>query len=130
MELLTDPVLCKTVTDNYPRYFTFDEEAWFSNKQNYAVKDGDNVGFAEYKGPGLYWVHFCFHSARGRKAIELTKAMLNRLFKDRDVTTVVGLIEVSNKKARWLIRQVGLKSLGEVVTENGLCEMFYLTRKG
>lgn len=41
------------------------------------------------------------------------------------VTTAVGLIEVGNKKARWLIRQVGFTSLGLVDTVNGVCEMFY-----
>ena len=122
---LVDSAQCREVTDNYPQYFTFDVENWFSCDDNYAVISEDNIGFAEYKKPGVYWVHFCFNSARGREAINLTRDMLLKLVKERPVSVVVGLIEVNNRKARWLIRKVGLRSLGEITTENGLCEMFY-----
>ena len=30
LRLLKDPTTCKTVTDKYPDYFTFEEEEWFS----------------------------------------------------------------------------------------------------
>jgi hypothetical protein len=126
---LTDSQLCRTVTDLYPDYFTFDAETWFSDARNYAVIEGQNVGFAEYKAVGVYWVHFCFHTARGRDAIELTKRMLSQLKADNKVTAVIGLIEKRNRKAKWLIRQVGLQSIGEVYTHNGLCEMFYTSTK-
>jgi hypothetical protein len=129
LERLFDPVRCKEVTDKYPDYFTFDAETWFSEPANYALQFGENVGFAEYKGPGTYWVHFCFHTARGREAIQLTKDMLERLYVDCPVTTSVGLIEEGNRKARWLIRQVGFKSLGMTDTKNGVCEMFYWTKR-
>ena len=129
MERLFDPAVCRSVTDLYPDYFTFDVEGWFSKPDNYALKDGANVGFAEYKKPGVFWVHFCFHTARGREAIRLTQAMVARLCEENKVTSLVGLIELGNRKARWLIRQVGFQSLGEVMTENGMCEMFYTTTK-
>lgn len=126
---VTDFVECKKVTDRYPDYFTFNAEDWFSHPENYAIRSGENIGFAEPKSPGVYWVHFCFHTARGRKAIELTKAMLDRLYDDCPITTAVGLIEEDNRKARWLIRQVGFKSLGMIDTKNGICEMFYWTKE-
>jgi hypothetical protein len=129
MQRLTDPDECRKITDKYPQYFTFDVENWFSQPGNYALIDGDNVGFGEYKAPGVYWVHFCFHTARGRDAIELTKRMLVQLKTDNKVTAIIGLIEKRNRKAKWLIRQVGLQSLGEVYTHNGLCEMFYTSTK-
>jgi hypothetical protein len=128
MKQLRDPVVCRQIADKYPRYFTFDVEDWFSKAENFALIEGENIGFAEYKSPGVYWVHFCFHTARGRQAINLTKEMLSVLFRERDVASVLGLIEAENKKARWLVKQAGLTSLGLVQTKLGLCEMFYLTR--
>lgn len=129
MRRLTDPVECRKVTDKYPQYFTFDVEDWFANPDNCAIIKGDNVGFGEYKSPGMYWVHFCFDTARGREAIQLTKDMFKELCRVCPLKTAIGLIDVNNKKARWLIRQVGFKSLGEVMTGNGLCEMFYATKE-
>ncbi len=128
MERLFSAELCKAVTDFYPDYFTFDEEEWFSKPlDNFAYVEGENVGFGERKQSGHFEVHFCFHSARGRQAIDLTKRMLKQLCEDSQLTSCVGLIEQNNKKARWLIRQVGFQSLGLTTTKNGICEMFYYT---
>ncbi len=126
---LTDPVKCRKVTDKHLDYFTFDVEDWLANSLNFAFIEGDNVAFAEYKQPGIYWVHFCYDKARGRDAIELTKEMFKELCRSCPVEVAIGLIEVNNRKARWLIRQVGFKSLGQVTNENGLCEMFYTSKK-
>ncbi len=129
MRRLIDPTECREVTNHYPQYFTFDEKEWFSKPENYALIEGENIAFGEYKSPGTYWVHFCFHTARGREAVELTKDMFEEFCRVCPVKTAIGLIEVDNKKARWLIRQVGFQSLGEIMTENGLCEMFYSTKE-
>lgn len=125
MKQLTDLFECRSVTDKHPDYFSFDVEDWFSKPENYAYKEGDNVAFGEYKSPGVYWVHFCFDTAKGREAINLTKRMFKQLSEDTPLKMAIGLIHVDNKKAKWLIRQVGFQSLGLVDTENGVCEMFY-----
>ena len=125
MKRLSCPSRCREITKNHQRYFTFDEDSWFSDDRNYAVEHGDDAAFAEYKSPGIYWVHFCFNTARGRKAIDLVEEIFNYFCSRREVKTVVGLIEVGNKKALWLIRQCGFSTLGEVPTKIGLCEMFY-----
>jgi hypothetical protein len=125
MERLTDPVLCRQVTDKYKRYFTFDVEDWLSKEGHYALIDGENIAFAEEKEAGQYFVHFCFHTARGREAIDLTKKMYKWLCENYPLKSAIGLIELDNKRARWLIRQVGFTSLGEVTTPLGRCEMFY-----
>lgn len=125
IERIYDTLECREITDHYPDYFTFDAEDWFSKPDNYALKEGENIAFAEPKISGTYWVHFCFHTARGRSAIDLTKRMVKKLFDDCPITTAIGLIEEGNRKARWLIRQVGFQSLGMTDTKNGSCEMFY-----
>lgn len=119
---------CREVTDKHPDYFTFDAEDWFSKPNNYALIEGKNISFGEYKSEGLYWVHFCFDEARGREAINLTKRMLEAFYEAVPVVTSIGVIDVKNLKARWLIRQVGFKSLGNIETGYGLCEMFYWTK--
>jgi len=118
-----------SVTQHYQEYFTFEEESWLSNPNNAAIVEGENVGFAELKDCGVYWVHFCFHTARGRQAVDLTKRMLSFLFDEVRYNSLVGLIAEDNRKARWLIRQVGFKSVGMTDTPNGVCEMFIFTRK-
>lgn len=128
MERLTDPVRCRSVTDKHLDYFTFDVEDWFRTEGNYALIDDDNIAFGELKSPGVYWVHFCFDTAKGREAITLTQDMFREFCRVCPVKIAIGLISVNNRKALWLIRQVGFKSLGIVETENGLCEMFYSER--
>ena len=128
MHRVTDPQECRKVTDKYPRYFTFNVEAWLSDPANYALQEGENIAFGEYKSPGVYWVHFCFHTARGREAIQLTEAFFIKFCQLFPVKTVIGLIETDNKKAKWLVRQSGFQSLGEVETKIGPCEMFYRTK--
>ena len=130
MERLYDPEVCRSVTDLYPDYFTFDVESWLANSANHAYVEGPNIGFGERKSrDGHYEVHFCFHGAKGREAISLSKRMLKALHNDTNFSLAVGLISEDNKRARWLIRQVGLKSLGLTDTgKNGICEIFYLTK--
>jgi len=129
MYRLYDPEECRGVTDKHLDYFSFDAEKWLSEEKNVALKDGANIAFGEYKLPGVYFVHFCFHTAKGRTAIELTKEMLETFSELAPVRICIGLITEENKKARWLIRQVGFTSLDMVETELGLCEMFYWKRK-
>lgn len=128
MRVLKDPVECRKVTDLYPDYFTFDADTWFNHPDNIALQEGENIAFGEAKGGGYYWVHFCFHTAKGRGAIDLTRRMVARFFSLAPVSVAVGPILLDNKKARWLIRQVGFKSLGEEDTLTGRCEMFYFTK--
>ena len=128
MERLLCPKRCREVTERHPQYCTFDVEEWFLEDRNYALIEGENIAFGEWKKPGLYWVHFCFDEAKGREAINLCRKMFFEFCRVRPVWIAIGLIALDNRKARWLIRQVGFHSLGETETENGPCEMFYSVR--
>ena len=114
---------------NYPDYFSFDVEEWFKKPENYCIREGLNLGFAEPKSPGVYWVHFCFHTCRGRDAIRLTVKMLRQLFQDCPIKSAIGLVHEDNKKASWVCRKAGFISLGHVETENGTCEMLHWIKK-
>lgn len=117
------------VTRKHPEYFTHDFETWLKNDNNFCYKSEDNLGFGEMKEEGQYWVHLCLNSARGREAIDLTSRFVDRLYEDTKFNVAVGVIHHDNRKAKWLIRQIGFTSLGEVETDYGLCEMFFTTKK-
>ena len=125
MKRLTNPPECRKITDKHLTYFTFDADEWFAKEENYALVEGENIAFAEYKSPGVYWVHFCFDEARGREAVILTERIFTEFCRVRSVKMVIGFITLGNRKARWLIRQAGFNSLGEILTEIGMCEMFF-----
>lgn len=126
---LVSPDRCREVIKPYREFSDFDPDDWFSKSENYALIEGDNIGMAEYKSPGVYWVHFVYNTARGRAAVDLASAMLKDLCSNRAVNHCIGLIAADNKKAKWVVRQAGMKSLGELDTDIGRCEMFYLEGK-
>jgi hypothetical protein len=129
MRRLVNPEEAKKVTKGYPLDFTFDIKSWLANPDNYALIEGRNIAFGEKKGDGIYHVHFCFDEARGRTAIELTRRMLSAFYHACPVRVCVGLIREDNRRARWLIRQVGFTSLGMTDTDDGRREMFFHTNK-
>lgn len=114
---------------NHPDYFTFDAVAWFNKPENVTLVEGGNIAFAEYKALGIYWVHFCFNTAKGRKAVTLTEKIFEEFCKLKPVKIVYGTVAVENRAAKWVVRQAGFKSLGEMHTGDFLCEMFYKINK-
>lgn len=106
----------------------FDWAGWLDYKANYMYVDGDDVGLATHEYPGLYTVHWFFTNSRGRKALDLAKEMLHRLFEDADAKAVRGLTKATLRAARWASRQVGFKSYGLIETKDGEHELFYMTK--
>lgn len=121
---LLDPEVCVSVTKDFPEDFDFDARTWFADSRNRAYQEGQNVGFAEYKTDDSYVLHFCFAEARGRKGIDLARAMIAQLYKDTPATKVFGSIREGNKAARLATRLIGLTSLG---LSDGR-ELFFHTR--
>lgn len=102
---------------------------WFANEKNLMFSDGENVGLATYEYPGLYSVHW-FFTVRGRKALDLGRAMLVNLFENYGAEAVRGFIKSDLKASRWAARQVGLKSLGLMECPDGTeDEIFYASKK-
>lgn len=125
MKRLLDYKECQRVTSLQREYFTFDEETWLANQKNYALIEEDNIAFAEYKKEGVYEMHLCFNSARGKAALLLVEKMLQKFATERDVSVMVGLIHKDNRKTNALVRRLGFTSAGLVETSNGSCELFY-----
>jgi hypothetical protein len=122
---LIDPIKCRLVVEKYPKYFTFDIDEWLNNPLNYALIDGDNIAFAEYKKEGVYWVHFCFDTARGREAISLANKMKDAFCRNFNNPVLIGLVAAENKPAVFVTKKMGFRHLDFVTTEHGLTHIMY-----
>lgn len=120
---------CQEVFDQHLEQFSFPVASWLSNPKNIALKSGGNIGLAEYKDDNHYWVHFCFTEARGQKALVLAQRMLTTLYNNYGFKWIIGPVSVGNKKAAWVVRQLGFKSAGLEETNRGLFEIFFLTEQ-
>jgi hypothetical protein len=108
---------------------SFSYEGWLEDTRNVMLVKGENVGLATHEYPGVYTVHW-FFTERGRGAINLAKEMLDELFKTTDAQTIRGLTPVDLKAARWLAKQVGLKSHGVMEFADGKeCEVMFITKE-
>lgn len=106
---------------------TLNCEEWVADTNNIMLREGDSTGIFAYEYPGLYTGHYFFR-VRGREAINLAKRMLTEAFNTYGAEAVRGLTKTDNRPALWITRQIGFKSLGRVVTENGEHEIFCLTK--
>lgn len=106
-----------------------DVEAWLAAEENVALIDADtgSVSMFEYLAPEVYTGHYFFsHQARGRKALDLGKAMLETAFGFAKV--IRGMTPLQKRAARWASRQLGFKSYGVIFPVEGPCELFMQTR--
>jgi hypothetical protein len=132
-----DPTVMEKAFAPYERYHSplMDFSAWVENLNNrmYVNEQGD-VGLATFEYSGVYNVHWFFQS-RGKEAIKVAKAMIDRLFKDTDAKIVRGLTPVDVKAARFLAKHVGFTSYGLVECpeddgpNEGVCELMLMTKE-
>lgn len=106
----------------------FDCDEWVENTNNIMLREGDSTGVFAYEYPGLYTGHYFFR-VKGRAAINLAKEMLNEVFTKYGAQAVRGLTKTDNRPALWITRQLGFKSCGRIVTENGEHELFILNKE-
>lgn len=124
-----DPKLAKQFAEIVPRNAGVDWAEWLKDTRNVMALKGENVGMATFEYPGVYNVHW-FFTARGKEALQLAKEMLDYFFQNYDVKTIRGLTPVSIKGARWLARQIGLKSYGILeYPDDEPYELFCMTKE-
>lgn len=119
-------------TDQCRELMSLDDiEKILAKPENIMFLCGNDVGLAVYDYSGVYTVHWYYVSARGRKAIELGKAMIGRLFNNHGAQTLRALIRKELKASRWACRQLGFKSFGFLeFPNNDTNEILCLTRQG
>ena len=122
------PLLLK-VTD-LPQIHSLPEdfEAWLAKPLNLMFTEGENVGLATYQYPGCYILHWFFID-RGRKALDLGRAMCKNLFDNYEAEIVIGFIRMDLKASRWAARQIGLKSRGVLKFADGEDNEMFVTTK-
>lgn len=106
---------------------SLDCEEWVRNTNNVMLREGDSTGIFAYEYPGVYTGHYFFR-VRGRRAIDLANKMLAAAFNDYGANAIRGMTKTDNRPALWITRQLGFKSYGRIVTENGEHEIFCLTK--
>lgn len=108
--------------------FSFDANTWLEDPENIALTDNEgNYLLFTYDAPGIYSPHV-FFTVRGKEALALCNDMLEELFFTCPVQVLRGLTPVEKLPARWFARKIGFKSLGEVETVFGWCELTMMTR--
>lgn len=111
------------------RHVCVDMDDWIADKNNVCFDDGnDNYGAFEFNWPGVFTGHYFFSNARGRTAINLSRAMLRRLFDEHNAMAVRGLTPTDHKAALWMNRHLGFKPHNVVETEAGPHRVFVLTK--
>jgi hypothetical protein len=129
IERVTEASGLKAVMANTPtlKHVYCDMDEWIANPNHIALESDGNFGVFEYEYPGVYTGHYFFASARGRTALQLSKAMLAIVFDEHKAKLIRGMTPTHHKGALWMNRQLGFKSHGVVETIAGPHELVMLT---
>jgi hypothetical protein len=112
------------IIKRYPEYFTFDLKKWLATPGNVLYQRQNDLAFAESKPNGLYFVHMCFHTSRGKDAVVVVNTILKEFSEAYKPKVIVGLVHKDNTAAAVVLRKAGWVSLGHTETHNGLCQIF------
>jgi hypothetical protein len=126
-----DPADLREGTDLYRDFVPedFDFEGWIANTNNIILKDEDSIGFITYEYPGVYSAHHFHKTRRGRDALVSSMEMIKYAFDNYPLQVLRGLTKMEMKAARWMARQCGMKSYGEIDTHGAPHELFMMTRE-
>lgn len=103
---------------------------WLSNSDNVCLTDGNgNFTLFERTDPTVVIGHY-FLVDRGKRAFELCREFLEEIFTGPyEVDAIFGLTPLDKKGALWMNKRLGFKTIGEIETIAGPCEMVRLTKK-
>lgn len=119
----------QAVADCYPDEFGgVDANDWLVSPNNIAITDSvGNWGLFHRQVDGIYTGHYFFET-KGKEAKRLAIEMVDLFFDSTGEKILRGITPVYNRAARWMSRQIGFKSLGEIDTDHGPCELFIMTK--
>lgn len=109
-------------------YCDLDEWIKVDNNLAFVDEEGVNFGAFEFVSHGVVMGHYFFGSARGRKAINLAKEIIDRVFNVHEIVVIQGLTPTHHKAALWMNRQLGFKPYQIIDTEAGPHQIFALTK--
>jgi len=103
----------------------FNPADWGVTSDNICLSDGRNTALFERDGDAYYGHWFCKDS--GKIVKSFAKECFALIFKK--VNFIKGLTPVDNIPARWMAKQCGFKSYGQIKTRAGDMILFILTKK-
>jgi len=116
---LIEPAVKLFLGDNH----LIDLNNWINQPTNIVLVN-ENGDLALFEKQGTWQGHYYFKS-RGKKAIEAGKNFLDEIFNlCYDIKILTGLTPLTNLKARWFNRQIGLKSQGVIIINKEPFELF------
>jgi hypothetical protein len=110
IERCYDPDVLEAALSPYDYRMGVDNKSWLETPGNIAYTSGDDLGLATFDYPGLYAVHWFFKS-KGRAAVEVCLAMLDKVFGEHEAQAVRGVTPISNRPARRLAKYVGCETV-------------------
>lgn len=119
--------LAERIGDNNHLDKGFDVKEWLSNPNNIFIKQNDDYALFEKVKEGIYEGHYLFsEETKGAKALEVATDILEKFFIEYNPNAIRGLVPTRDRKTKWITRQLGFSSLGEISTPDGDCELFLL----
>jgi hypothetical protein len=101
---------------------------WIANAGNIPVMIGDDIALFDDEGDRTFQVHFLFQS-RGKAAVASAKDAFRQMFEIYTADLIFGLVPEFRRDVKMLARLVGGKSAGLRQTDEGLCELFVLSKE-
>lgn len=106
----------------------FEPISWLANEENFIIIDEiGNISMFDKYCNDTYTGHY-FFKARGKRALELAKEMLEFFFDQTGERVLKGLTPITNTPARWMSRQLGFESHGIVSVGEEVFELFIMVR--
>jgi hypothetical protein len=124
------PQHVSTLINESPMNRGMDGNAWIRTEGNLAITNaaGDVLIF-EQAADGVYEFHWLTMKTKGREAIAITLAAIDKVFLDTGCALMFGLVSEDRRDSNLMARWIGAKPLGKVSTPDGICELFIMTRE-
>lgn len=105
----------------------FYPDRWLLDDRNIAMTNGEDYCLFEFSSPNVYYGHY-FCTSKGKTARDFSVECLDYMFDVIKAEIIQGLTPEDKRAARWMARQLGMKSYGITETFNGPHELFILTK--
>ncbi len=102
---------------------------WLHRPGNVAFSDvAGNVLLFEKREPHMYEFHWLRTVSKPRQLIAFTRYAFREVYDLPGIGLIYGMVSDARRDVKLMARWIGAKSLGQVSTDYGLCEMFILPR--
>ncbi len=117
------------VLRDYPDLVGDPEQAhdWVSDERNILLQCDNDYGLFSYHAKNIHAGHYFFSAARGKKALQLAREMINRYFVDYGGRILQGATPIENRAAIWMNHKIGFTRYDTLEVSGDMCGMFMIT---